>query len=181
MGSKVSVFIATSLDGYISRKDGNIDWLMDANSLAPQGEDCGYKEFIETVDVLIMGRNTYEKVLSFDDWPYGDLQVVVLASKEVPIPDKLKNTVSVRSEKPSTLLRILSKDKPKHFYVDGGLTIQSFFKEGLIDEITITTIPVLIGEGRALFGELEKDISLKHINGKIYDFGFVQNRYAVIK
>lgn len=78
MPTKCSVFIATSLDGFISRDDGSIDWLMQANTLVPPGEDGGYKSFISTVDGLIMGRNSYEKVLSFDEWPYGNLPVVVL-------------------------------------------------------------------------------------------------------
>ena len=124
MPAKCSVFIATSLDGYISRDDGSIDWLMKANTLAPSGEDGGYKLFISTVDGLVMGRKSYEKVLSFNEWPYGDLPVVVMSSETVLIPERLQTCVSVSSETPIDLVQRLSKQGAKHLYIDGGVTIQ---------------------------------------------------------
>src|SRR3569623_1788725 len=93
-----SVFIATSLDGFIARKDGAIDWLESANTCVPDGEDCGYQEFMNSVDILIMGRNTFETVLAFAEWPYGDKRVVVLSSRYLAIPEALSNTVSASSE-----------------------------------------------------------------------------------
>src|ERR1700729_527232 len=101
---KCSVFIATSLDGFISREDGSIDWLMKANTLASPGEDCGYKSFISTVDGLVMGRHSFEKVLSFDEWPYADLPVVVMSSQTLIIPEHLRTCVSATAETPIALV-----------------------------------------------------------------------------
>lgn len=179
MLTKCSVFIATSLDGFISRDDGSIDWLMKANTLAPPGEDCGYKSFISTVDVLVMGCNSYEKVLSFDEWPYGELPVVVMSSQTVAIPEKLRTCVSATMETPTTLVQRLSKQGAKHLYVDGGVTIQGFLFDGLINEMTITLIPVLLGSGRTLFGPLKRDIELHHVETKTFDGGFVQLKYRI--
>jgi dihydrofolate reductase len=178
---KSSVYIATSLDGFISRSDGSIDWLDEANKLVPEGEDCGFLEFINSVDFLVMGRNSYEKVLSFGEWPYEDKKVVVLSSREVKIQEELKGTVSSSSETPSQLVKRLSDEGAKHLYIDGGITIQRFLAEGLIDELTITIIPILLGEGRRLFGPTVKDIHLIHLRTKPYDFGFVQIKYQVKK
>ena len=170
------IYIAQSLDGYIADKNGGIDWLNEANAVVPKGEDCGYFEFMSSVDVLVMGRNSFEKVLSFGEWPYGETKVVVLSRKVVAIPDKINNTVSTSSEDPKTLVEKLASEDIKHLYVDGGKTIQSFLAAGLI---TITTIPVLLGTGLPLFGPLKKDINLKHVSTNAYPFGFVQNRYCI--
>lgn len=179
MLAKCSVFIATSLDGFISRDDGSIDWLMKANTLAPPGEDCGYKSFISTVDVLVMGRNSYEKVLSFEEWPYGELPVVVMSSQTVTIPEKLQACVSASTESPTALVQRLSKQGAKHLYVDGGVTIQGFLNDGLIYEMTITLIPVLLGSGRTLFGPLKNDIELHHAGTQNFEGGFVQLKYRI--
>ncbi len=181
MGIKSSVFIATSLDGYIARDDGNLDWLDRANATVPNGEDCGYHDFITSVDVLVMGRNTFEKVLSFGDWAYGSKPVVVLSRGQVSIPPSIAGTVSASSEQPQTLVERLATTGAQHLYIDGGLAIQSFLQAGLIDEITITVIPVLLGAGKPLFGTLDRDIELTHIATKTYEFGFVQSKYRVVK
>lgn len=180
MTIKCSVFIATSLDGFISREDGSIDWLMKANALATPGEDGGYKSFISTVDRLIMGRHTYEKVLSFDEWPYANIPVVVMSSKAITIPEKLRAFVSTSSETPDALVQRLSKEGAKHLYIDGGVTIQRFLTHKLINEMTITLIPVLLGNGRSLFGPLENDIELHHIESRGFEGGFVQVKYRVL-
>lgn len=179
MPAKCSVFIATSLDGYISREDGSIDWLMKANTLAPPSEDGGYKLFISTVDGLVMGRKSYEKVLSFNEWPYGDLPVVVMSSETVLIPERLQTCVSVSSETPIDLVQRLSKQGAKHLYIDGGVTIQGFLISNLINEITITLVPVLLGSGRSLFGSLKNDIELHHVKTRALDGGFVQIKYRI--
>lgn len=181
MLAKCSVFIATSLDGFISREDGSIDWLMKANSLAQPGEDCGYKSFISSVDGLVMGRNSYEKVLTFDEWPYGNLPIVVMSSRNLKIPAELQNLVSVSSESPIDLVQRLSKEGAKHLYIDGGATIQGFLANNLIDEITITLIPVLLGSGKPLFGPLGQDIELRHIETQTFEGGFVQIKYRIDK
>ncbi len=181
MGIKASIFIATSLDGFIARKDGSIDWLEMANATTPKGEDYGYREFEGSVDILVMGRSSYEKVLTFNEWPYGDKPVIVLSSRTVDIPASLAKTVSSSSETPGNLMKRLSSQGARHVYIDGGVTIQRFISAGLIDELTITLIPVLLGEGRPLFGPLKEDIRLAHIATRAYDNGFVQVKYSVIK
>jgi len=178
MGIKASVFIATSLDGFISRTDGSIDWLNEANASITPGEDCGYKSFFDSVDALVMGRNTFELVLTFDPWPYGEKRLVVMSSRSLDIPSALAATVSSSSEAPEALLRRLESEGIRHVYVDGGITIQRFLAAGLIDELTITQIPVLLGEGRPLFGPLPRDIRLRLLNTQSYEFGFVQLKYS---
>lgn len=179
MPARTSVFIATSLDGFISRTDGSIDWLMDANGVMPAGEDCGYAGFIATVDRLVMGNNTFRQVLTFDPWPYGELPVVVMSRGAVDIPERLRPTVTCTNESPGELVSRLGDEGARHLYIDGGMTIRSFLSEGLIDELIITVIPLLLGEGRPLFGPLPHDVSLRHVSSKVYAFGFVQHRYQV--
>ena len=181
MNLRASVFIATSLDGFISRKNGELDWLDAANATVPEGEDCSYQAFMESIDVLIMGRKTYEKVLSFGKWSYGIKPVIVLSSNKIEIPDRLAQTVSHSSESPKELYNRLSKEGAKRLYIDGGMTIQRFLLSGFIDDIIITVIPVILGQGIPLFGKVTKDIALKHIATKSYDFGFVQLTYEVQK
>ena len=180
MSVEASVFIATSLDGYIARENGNLDWLDTANATVLEGEDCGYSDFMKTINVLVMGRKTYEKVLSFGMWPYGDTSVIVLSSNTIEIPNDLVQSVSCSSESPKELCKRLDNEKVKRIYVDGGITIQRFLAEGLINDVTITVIPIVLGSGKPLFGIVEKDIPLKHISTKTYDFGFVQLTYNVI-
>jgi dihydrofolate reductase len=178
---KVSVYVGSSIDGYIARLDGSIDWLNEAQSLVPSGEDCGYKAFIETVGALVMGRKTYEQVLTFGPWPYGKLAVVVLSRNPISFPEGFPPSVSHSSETPTALLARLSGEGVEHVYVDGGNTIQRFFEESLVDEITITTVPVAIGEGIPVFSSRNGDLELAHMRTKSYDFGFVQTTYSVAK
>ena len=179
MNARCSVFIATSLDGFISRSDGSIDWLNEANTVVPAGEDCGYAQFMSTVDALVMGRNTFEQVLSFEEWPYGSKPVVVLSRHLRSLPKHLPPTVSLSAEAPAALVARLLTEGLRHLYIDGGLTIQSFLTENLIDEMTITTIPVLLGSGKSLFGPLQRDVQLKLLSSKAFEFGFVQSKYHV--
>jgi dihydrofolate reductase len=179
--TKCSVYIATSLDGFISRTDGSIDWLNDFSARIPEGEDLGYAQFMSDVDVLVMGRNTFEQVLTFGAWPYGSTPVVVLSRQLKTFPDNVPDTVSLSAEEPGKLVQRLSASGWKHLYIDGGLTIQSFLKAGLIDEITITVIPILLGDGKPLFGPLPADVELELVESKTLDFGFVQSKYRVVK
>ncbi|PHQ32261.1 dihydrofolate reductase family protein [Rhodopirellula bahusiensis] len=179
MSARACVFIATSLDQFIARSDGNLDWLDEANALVPPGEDCGYAEFMKSVDVLVMGRNTYEKVRTFGAWPYGETPVVVLSRNPIEFPDEMPAWVTHSAETPVELHRRLSKEGAQKLYIDGGLTIQRFLRAGLIDELVITVIPVLIGDGIPLFGSLPSDIRLTHRNTKAFDCGFVQSTYRV--
>ncbi len=179
MKPKVSVFIATSLDGYIARTDGDLDWLDAAQAMVPAGEDCGYQSFMQTVDALIMGRKTYEKVLSFSPWPYGETAVIVLSSTPIWFPETIPPTVTHTSENQHTLCERLAREGINHIYIDGGNTIQRFLAAGLVDELTITVIPILIGSGIPLFGLLDTDVNLVCVDTKRFDFGFVQLKYRV--
>lgn len=181
MKPKVSVFIATSLDGYIARSDGSIDWLDAANAAVPEGEDFGYNALMETVDALIMGRNSYEKVLSFNSWPYGDTPVTILSRNPIAFPEGLPKTVQHSSEKPTDLCERMSREGINHIYVDGGNTIQRFLAAGLVDELTITVIPVILGDGLSLFGSTTSDLLLTCVGAKAYEFGFVQLKYTILK
>ena len=179
--TKCSVYIAISLDGFISRTDGSIDWLNMANAVVPNGEDLGYAQFISTVDVLVMGRNTFELALSFGEWPYKSTPVVVLSRHLNALPSNAPSTVSLSAENPKKLVERLSANGLNHMYIDGGLTIQSFLAAGLIDEITVTFIPVLLGSGKSLFGALPHDVQLEHVSSKAFDFGFVQSKYRTTR
>jgi dihydrofolate reductase len=179
MRARCSVFIATSLDGFIARPDGRIDWLDRANALVPNGEDCGYAMFMSSIDALVMGRNTFEQVLAFAAWPYGTKPVHVLSTRLTALPNGVPATVSLSAETPARLVERLSTQGARHLYIDGGLTIQRFLRAGLIDELTITQIPILLGQGRPLFGLLESDVPLEHQSTVAFPFGFVQCKYRV--
>ncbi|WP_439887247.1 dihydrofolate reductase family protein [Pseudomonas sp. MBLB4123] len=173
---KTSVYIATSLDGYIARSDGELDWLP-ANGSAEDGEDYGYQAFMDTVDILVMGRCTYEQVLTFDDWPYGETPVVVLSRQALQIPEHLTGRVEVMACPPAELVERLAERGAKHLYIDGGQTIQGFLRAGLIQQLIITRVPILIGAGVALFGPLEQDIRWRHLGTRTFANGLVQSRY----
>lgn len=176
MTVKISVYIATSADGFIARKNGDIDWLPPGSE---GGEDYGYAEFISTVDYIVMGRNSFEKVLTFGEWQY-DKKVIVLTSRDLTLSPKLADKVEPLHLSPRELIQEMDIRGAKRIYLDGGVTIQRFLREGLVDEMTITTIPILIGEGLPLFGELEKDINLELMTSKSFKNGFVQTRYKAL-
>jgi len=176
-----SVYIATSLDGFIAGKNGALDWLDDASETVSAGEDCGYQAFMEAIDILVMGRKNYQKVLSFGKWPYENKPTIVLSRNKIIIPEHLTKTVSHSSETPKALCQRLAIGGPKRLYIDGGITIQRFLADGLIDHLTLTIIPIILGGGIPLFGELKKAVHLEHIVTKSYPFGFVQSTYKVLK
>ena len=175
MKKKNSVFIATSLDGYIADKNGGIDWLHSIPN--PENDDMGYLEFNNGIDALVMGRTTFETVCGFDvDWPY-DKPVFVLSNKLKEIPESHKGKAFLVK---GTLTEILSHINEKGFnrlYIDGGTTIRNFLKEDLIDEMVLTTIPILLGGGSPLFSELPNKLKLELIETKIYLNQVTQNHY----
>jgi dihydrofolate reductase len=171
---KASAFIATSLDGFIARQDGGLDWL--------PGDDCephGYEEFIQTVDTIVIGRKTFETVLSFGQWPYGDKTVIVLSESMSNLKAPEGANCQLMSGSPKEIVDKLAQQGKSHLYVDGGLTIQGFLKAGLIQNLTITRIPVLLGSGIPLFGPLMGDVRLKHVATRAYPSGMVQSEYLV--
>lgn len=171
------VFIAASLDGYIARPDGGLDWLMKQDV---DGEDHGYKAFMDSVDGLIMGRATFETVLTFDEWSY-DKEVIVMSRSLGPenIPGTLKSKVRLSSQAPAEVMKSLDKEGWRRAYVDGGELVQSFLRDGLIADIILTRIPILLGSGRALFGEIRQDIDLVHDETVSYPSGLVTSKYSV--
>ena len=180
MTLNASAYYAASLDGYIARSDGSIDWLDEANALVPDGEDCGFQAFLDSVDALIMGRKTFEQILTFGQWPYGNTPVIVMSSSPVSIPSNLPDVVTHSSETPQALCDRLSSEGLKKIYVDGGATIRGFIVAGLLNEIIVTTIPCVLGDGISPFGALEKDLKLVHLSTEVFEFGFVQTRYSVL-
>ncbi len=174
-----SVFIATSLDGFISRENGNIDWLNEANKKIPKGEDCGYAKFMASTDAIVMGRNTFEQVLGFPEWPYK-IPSIVLSRSLKELPNNIPENVSLSHATPTELVHALATESTQQLYIDGGKTIQSFLAAKLITDITITVVPVLLGTGKSLFGALAKDVQLKHVSTHAYEFGFVQSKYHVV-
>jgi dihydrofolate reductase len=179
MNLHCSVFIATSLDGHIAREDGSIDWLEAANATVPQGEDCGYSDFMSSVDVLVMGSGTFDKVLSFPEWPYGEKAVWVVSGTLTRLPDHLPSQGRLMNCTPGEIATIARQSGFKRLYVDGGKLIQSFLREGLITDLKITTIPVLLGSGRPLFGPLAGDVKIELVSCHSYPFGFVQTTYQL--
>ncbi len=175
---KTTVFIATSLDGFIAREDGGIDWLNEVPDTP--GEDYGYAVVMGTVDAMVLGRKTYEFARSLPVWPYGKTPVIVLSSKRVDIPKQLARTVSSMGGKPDVIVNALAQRELYHLYVDGGVTIQRFINAGAIKRLIITRIPVLIGTGIPLFGKLDRgDVRLKHVTTRTYPNGLVQSEYEV--
>ena len=170
-----SVFIGTSVDGFIARPNDALDFLP-----AGGGEPHGYNEFIATVDVLVIGRRTYEIVLAFPEWPYGDKQVVVLSTRPLDFSAVRGGLVEQMSGPPAEIVSKLTARGFQHAYIDGGVTIQQFLRAGLIQRLTITRVPVLIGEGIPLFGAIPKDIRLQHISTHHYASGLVKTEYRVI-
>ena len=173
---KASVFIATSVDGFIARQDGALDWLP-----AGGGEPHGYDEFIATVDALVIGRKTFETVLAFDAWPYGQKPVIVLSTRPSELTPPDGAICDVMAGTPHEIVSRLTERGMKHLYVDGGVTIQGFLEAGLIQRLTITRVPVLLGGGIRLFGSLPHDIRLVHVATRSYPSGLVQSEYVVSK
>jgi dihydrofolate reductase len=169
----VSVFVGASVDGFIARPNGDLDWLPEGG-----GEPHGYDEFIATVEALVIGRNTFEKVLTFENWPYGNKRVVVLSSHSLDL-STAGGAVEQMSGSPAGIVAQLAASGAHHLYVDGGITIQRFLRAGLVQRLIITRVPVLIGDGIPLFGSLPHDVRLRHVATRHYQSGLVQSEYEI--
>ena len=170
---RASVFIGTSLDGFIARVNGELDFLPPGG-----GEPHGYDEFMATVDALVIGRKTFETVLGFDAWPYGEKPVFVLSASALAAAPA-GAVVERMSGDPAAIVSQLEARGVQHIYVDGGVTVQRFLRAGLIQRLIITRVPVLIGAGIPLFGPLERDIVLRHVGTRQYASGLVQSEYVL--
>ena len=170
-----SVFIGTSVDGFIARLNGEFDFLE-----AGGGEPHGYDEFFASVDTLVIGRKTFETVLAFPEWPYGDKRTVVLSTKPLDFSHVHGGKVEQMSGDPADIVAKLAATGAQHLYIDGGITIQNFLRSGLIQRLIITRVPVLIGQGIPLFGTLPHDVQLRHVSTQHYAGGLVKTEYQVL-
>jgi len=171
---KSSVFVGVSVDGFMARVNGDFDFLPPGG-----GEEHGYEAFLRTVDALVIGRKTYETVLTLDAWPYGEKPVFVLSTRPIAPPPP-GSTVERLAGAPADVAAGLAARGFRHLYVDGGVTIQRFLEAGLIQRLTITRVPVLIGAGIPLFGVTGRDIRLRHIATHAYASGLVKSEYEVV-
>ncbi|GAO44524.1 dihydrofolate reductase family protein [Flavihumibacter petaseus] len=176
MEKKNSVYIGTSLDGFIADKNGGLDWLDAVPN--PDNDDMGYTEFMTRIDALVMGRNTFEVVCGFDiEWPYQK-PVFVLSNSMAAIPEKYHDKAILVKGPLKEVLSEIHEQGFHRLYVDGGKTIQSFLQEDLIDEMTITIIPFLLGDGIPLFDGLPERLLFECVDTKIALGSVVQNRFV---
>ncbi len=183
---RFSVHIATSVDGFIARTDGSIDWLHTyGNQEADMGDDAdmGFNNLIESIDCMIMGRGCMEAISGFnlspEQWPYRDARVIVLSKTLTEPPENVKDHVEMYSGDVPGLVETLEREGYQHAYVDGGKTIQSFLNLKLITDMSLTQIPVLLGEGIPLFGKTNQDIRLEKAEAKAFPNELVQLHYEV--
>ena len=169
-----SVFVGASVDGFIARPNGALDFLPEGG-----GEPHGYNEFIASVDAIVIGRKTFETVLAFPAWPYGAKRVVVLSNRPLDFSAISGGVVEQMAGPPAAIVSQLAATGAHHLYIDGGITIQRFLRAGLIQRLVITRVPVLIGDGVPLFGTLPGDIKLRHVATRHYASGLVQSEYRI--
>ncbi len=178
--AECEVFVGVSLDGFIARSNGDLDWLMEEGG--GDSAEYGYNEFIAGIDAIVMGRNTFEKVVTFGKWYYGNKRVVALSNH--PLDLSLARTrggvVEVMAGSPAAIVSKLAASGAGRLYVDGGITIQQFLRAGLVHRLIISRLPVLIGNGIPLFGSLQRDIRLNHIATRTYPGGMVQSEYRIV-
>ncbi|WP_045860456.1 dihydrofolate reductase family protein [Teredinibacter purpureus] len=182
---KCSVYIATSADGYIATPEGGVDWLHTAGNVEADmgGNDMGFSAFMDSVDCMIMGRKCMETIASMnltpEQWPYGDIPIVVLSNTVEEPPENLRGKVEMYSGSIHDLLVMLEGNGCKRAYIDGGTTITSFINLHLIDKIIITKAPILLGEGIPLFGKIETPVKLSHCHAITFPNDFSQVEYSI--
>lgn len=172
MRARCSVFIATSLDGFIARADGRIDWL---SIVERPGEDYGYHAFFESIDTLVVGRKTYETALGFEPWPYAGKRCVVMTSAK----PAAKHGEIFYAGDPGALVDRLTSEGAKRIYVDGGDVIRQFVAAGLVSDLTLSVLPILLGDGARLFGDTGRDVRLELVASRAFESGLVQLEYRL--
>jgi len=179
---RISAFVTVSLDNFIARKNGDIDWIEEANKNITENNDCGYFKYTNSVDTFILGRNTYEKIISLGSWHYSKPVIVLTSDLEsLYVPETLKKQIATSNLNPITLInRLKNIDTLNHISIEGGFTIQNFIANHLLDDIIITKVPILIGEGKPLFGPISYDKQIMRVNSHAYKFGFNQDHYRFI-
>ncbi len=171
------VYIATSIDGFIARPDGGLDWLGSPDD-APDEEIMRlWEDLLGSGDHIVMGRKTLEQVLDFGDWPYEGTPVTVLSTTRTGVPESLVGKADINSQGPVDVLGRLEALKREKVYVDGGQVIQGFLRADLIDELILTTIPILLGAGIRLFGEHDGDLTWELVGTRTLPRGLVQAHY----
>lgn len=171
---RTSGFIATSLDGFIARRDGGIDWL---SIVEREGEDYGYAAFAATIDALLIGRATYDVARAFPSWPYAGKRVFVLSSRPLdPVADEVRIDGT-----PSEALGRCSEAGARHVYVDGGAVLRSFLEHDLLDELTLSVVPIVLGDGRSLLTGLRRELRLEVVRSRAYESGLVQTTYRPLR
>lgn len=167
---KISIYIAMSIDGYIAKEDGDVDWLQQG---CIPGEDYGYPKFMATVDALVMGRNTYEKVLTFEPWPYKGKRVIVLSKTLTSV----KNDAELYKGNIRQLVEKLYDEEIKHVYIDGGMTACQFLNEKIVDQMTLSVSPIILGAGIPLFSHIDTEVDCRLTSSQSYSCGLVQLAY----
>lgn len=170
-------YMGVSVDGYIADSNNSLEWLNRISN--PEESDFGFADFMDSIDAVLMGRNTYETVLSFGNWPYQK-PVFVLSTTLTQIPQQLRGKVELLTGPPRQIVVMLHERGHEDIYVDGGKVVQCFLSERLLDELTLTRIPILLGGGVSLFGNLEVPIELNHEETTIFDNGLVKSRYTIL-
>jgi len=170
---KTIVYIGTSLDGFIARTNGEFDWL---SQFANDEAIRAYQGLIDRIDAIVIGRGTFEKVLTFPSWPY-DKKVFVLSTSITEAPAGISEQVTILSMDPGALLDHLSSMGYSNIYIDGGKVIQAFLQEDLVNELIISKAPILIGSGIPLFGYLDHDLEFEHFRTEECSNGLVRSYY----
>lgn len=172
-----TVYIATSIDGYIAREDGSIDWLMELPN--PGNSDYGFSVFLDRIDGIIMGRKSFETVLAFKEWPYPETKpIFVLSNTLSELPIGLPPKLEIIKGELKAIVELLKDKGINNLYIDGGKTVQSFLNEDLIDEMIITRIPILLGSGIPLFGKNNLELKFEHVETEVLNNMLVRSKYT---
>lgn len=170
---KISIYIATSIDGYIARKDGSLDWL---DRVGGFDEDYGFQKLLDSIDAVILGRGTYEIAAGVTDWPYKGKKIVVLSHSLKTVREEAEIFRGDLTE----LVSQLHSEGIKHIWIDGGVTISQFLNLGLVDFMTLSVIPILLGNGIPLFNVIGKEITCRLVSSLSYPSGLAQLNYEIL-
>ncbi|KAB1196552.1 MULTISPECIES: dihydrofolate reductase family protein [Haloferax] len=177
--SNVTLYIATSVDGYIADDDGGVGWL-DEFEEDTENDDIveAYEEFFDSVECLVMGATTYEQILGFGEWPYGDLPTYVFTHRELP---QATDTVEFVAGDVDSVATELEEQYDHCWLVGGAQLAREFLRTGHVDDLRLSLIPVLLGSGIPLFTATDETRRLQHLDTQTFRSGIVELRYSVEK